>query len=46
MKAESELIASVNAALKAAAAAYGWHLVTGIAAQSAAHGVARPVPVP
>jgi lysophospholipase L1-like esterase len=44
LEAENELIAPVNAALEAAAAAYGWHLVSGIAAQSATHGVcaARP----
>jgi lysophospholipase L1-like esterase len=42
--AEDELVGPVNAALKNAASTYGWHYVSGIAAQSAAHGLcaARP----
>ena len=44
VEAEDELVVPVNAALKNAAAAYGWQLVSGIAAQSATHGLcaARP----
>jgi lysophospholipase L1-like esterase len=44
VEAEDELVGPVNAALKTAAAAYGWHVVSGIAAQSATHGLcaARP----
>ena len=43
-EAEQELVVAVNTALKAAASTYGWHLVSGIAAQSATHGLcaARP----
>jgi lysophospholipase L1-like esterase len=43
-EAEQELVVTVNAALKAAAQTYGWHDVSGIAAQSATHGLcaARP----
>jgi lysophospholipase L1-like esterase len=37
--AESELLLPVNTALKAAAAAFGWHLVSGIASQSTPHGI-------
>jgi lysophospholipase L1-like esterase len=43
-EAESELIVPVNDALRSAAATYGWHFVSGIAAQSVAQGLcaARP----
>ena len=34
----------VNAALKAAAATYGWHLVSGIASQSTTHGLCATRP--
>jgi lysophospholipase L1-like esterase len=43
-QAESELLLPVNAALKAAATTYGWHLVSGIAAQSNTHGVCSTRP--
>jgi len=43
-EAETELVVTVNGALKAAAAAYGWHLVAGIAAQSATHGLCASTP--
>jgi lysophospholipase L1-like esterase len=43
-EAESELVVPVNSALKAAASAYGWHLVAGIAAQSATHGLCAATP--
>jgi lysophospholipase L1-like esterase len=39
VEAETELVNPVNAALKTAAATYGWHYVSGIAAQSATHGL-------
>jgi lysophospholipase L1-like esterase len=44
LEAENELVKPVNQALRTAAATYGWHLVSGIAAQSTTHGVcaARP----
>jgi lysophospholipase L1-like esterase len=44
VEAEDELVGPVNTALKTAAATYGWHFVSGIAAQSATHGLcaARP----
>ena len=42
--AESELLVPVNAALKTAAATYGWHLVSGIASQSTTHGVCSTKP--
>ena len=42
--AESELLLPVNAALKTAAAIYGWHLVSGIASQSSTHGVCSTRP--
>jgi len=38
-QAETELLQPVNAYLKDAAAAYRWHLVSGIASQSTTHGV-------
>ncbi len=38
-EAERELLLPVNAAVKTAAATYGWHLVSGLAAQSTLHGV-------
>jgi lysophospholipase L1-like esterase len=38
-EAERELLLPVNAALKSAAATYGWHLVSGLASQSTTHGV-------
>jgi lysophospholipase L1-like esterase len=43
-QAESELLLPVNAALKAAAATYGWHVVSGIASQSTTHGVCSTRP--
>jgi len=43
-QAESELLLPVNTALKAAAATYGWHLVSGIASQSTTHGVCATKP--
>lgn len=43
-EAESELLLPVNAALQAAATAYGWHLVSGIASQSATHGLCSTRP--
>ena len=43
-QAETELVEPVNAALKDAAAAYGWHLVSGIASQSTARGVCSTRP--
>jgi lysophospholipase L1-like esterase len=43
-EAEGELVAPVNGALQAAAAAYGWRLVSGIAAQSATHGLCAATP--
>jgi lysophospholipase L1-like esterase len=43
-QAETELLLPVNAALKAAAATYGWHLVSGIASQSTTHGVCSTRP--
>jgi lysophospholipase L1-like esterase len=38
-EAERELLLPVNAALRIAAATYGWHLVSGLASQSTTHGV-------
>jgi lysophospholipase L1-like esterase len=43
-EAETELLLPVNAALKDAATAYGWHLVSGIASQSATHGLCSTKP--
>jgi lysophospholipase L1-like esterase len=43
-QAQSELVVPVNGALKAAAAAYGWQLVSGIAAQSTTHGLCAATP--
>jgi lysophospholipase L1-like esterase len=38
-QAESDLVQPANDALRAAAARYGWHLVSGVAAQSEPHGL-------
>jgi lysophospholipase L1-like esterase len=43
-EAESELLLPANAAVKAAAAAFGWHLVSGIASQSTTHGLCATRP--
>lgn len=43
-EAERELLLPVNAALNTAAATYGWHLVSGLASQSATHGVCSTTP--
>jgi lysophospholipase L1-like esterase len=43
-QAESELLVPVNRALRAAATKYGWHLVSGIAAASATHGLCAAQP--
>lgn len=43
-EAESELLVPTNEALRAAAATYGWHLVSGVAAQSIPHGVCSSQP--
>ncbi len=42
--AERELLLPVNAALKTAAATYGWPLVSGLASQSTTHGVCSATP--
>jgi lysophospholipase L1-like esterase len=44
VESEQELVTPVNAALKAAAAAYGWRYVTGVAAQSLTHGLCATRP--
>jgi lysophospholipase L1-like esterase len=44
VEAEQELVTPVNTALKAAAATYGWHYVTGFAAQSLTHGLCAASP--
>jgi lysophospholipase L1-like esterase len=44
VEAENELIGPVNAALRTAATTYGWHYVSGIAAQSATHGLCAGQP--
>jgi hypothetical protein len=43
-QAEGELLLPVNAALQAAATAYGWHLVSGVASQSTTHGLCSTRP--
>ena len=43
-EAESELLLPVDAALQAAVSDYGWHLVSGIASQSATHGLCSTKP--